>query len=55
MHALNDVPAVVEDPPNVLRVDGAREMRVTVVAAVLFRVAVRRLLADLQTEKFWTL
>lgn len=37
MHPLNDVPTIVEHSLDVLRVDGAREVRVTVVLAVTAR------------------
>jgi len=37
MHALNDVAAIVENPSNVLRVDGTREVWVAVVATVRYR------------------
>ena len=38
MDSLNDVPAVVENPPYVFRVDGTGEMGIAVVSRVLFRI-----------------
>lgn len=34
MHSLNDVPAIVEHSFDILRIDGAGEVRVTIVLAV---------------------
>lgn len=37
MHALYDVPAVIEHALDILRVDGAREMRIAVVLTIATR------------------
>jgi len=37
MHPLNDIPAIVEHSLDVLRVDGTREVRITIVLAVAAR------------------
>ena len=47
VHPLDDVPAVVEHPPDVLCVHRAREVRIAMVSRVLFRVRPRGLLRNL--------
>ena len=47
VHPLDDVPAVVEHPPDVLCVHCAREVRIAMVSRVLFRVRPRGLLRNL--------
>lgn len=48
MHPLDDVPAVVEHPPNVLRVHRAREVGIAVVSTVLPGVSLIGLLRQLE-------
>ena len=48
MHPLDNVPAVIEHAPDVLRVDCAREMRIAMVRAVLLRVPAAGLLRYLK-------
>ena len=50
VYSLDDVPAIVEHPPDVLRVHGAGEVRVAVVRTVLLGVATARLLRYLNTS-----
>ena len=48
MNSLNYVSAVVEDSPNVFRVDSACKMRIAMMRVVLFGIAARGLLRYLQ-------
>lgn len=48
MHPLDDIPTVIEDPPDVLCVHSAREVRIAVVGAVLLGVTTTRLLRYLK-------
>ena len=48
MNSLNDVSTIVEDPPDVLRVDGAGEVGITVMCIMLFAVGLTTLLRNLK-------
>ena len=48
VHSLNDVSAVVENPPNVFGIDRAGEVWIAVVCIVLFAVSLTTLLGDLK-------